>query len=51
MTTTKVPAYAAPGAASALAPFRITRREPKLLDVAIEILFCGIGHSELRTVR
>ena len=51
MTTTKVKAYAAHSATSALAPFGITRREPGSLDVAIEILFCGICHSDLHTVR
>src|SRR6266581_785179 len=51
MTTTKVPAYAAQSATSGLAPFSITRREPGPKDVAIEILFCGICHSDLHSVR
>jgi len=51
MTTTNVKAYAAQSATSALAPFGITRREPGHLDVAIEILFCGICHSDLHAVR
>jgi uncharacterized zinc-type alcohol dehydrogenase-like protein len=51
MTTTKVPAYAAQSATSGLAPFNITRREPGPEDVAIEILFCGICHSDLHSVR
>jgi alcohol dehydrogenase (NADP+) len=42
MTTTKVDAYAAQSATSALAPFGITRREPGPLDVEIEILYCGV---------
>src|SRR3989440_12535438 len=50
-TTKKVPAYAAQSATSGLAPFSITRREPGPKDVAIEILFCGICHSDLHSVR
>jgi alcohol dehydrogenase (NADP+) len=51
MTTTKVKAYAAHSATSAMAPFGIARREPGPLDVAIEILFCGICHSDVHQVR
>jgi uncharacterized zinc-type alcohol dehydrogenase-like protein len=47
----KVKAYAAQSATSRLAPFSITRREPGPKDVAIEILFCGICHSDLHSVR
>src|SRR5947209_15742047 len=50
-TTKKVPAYAAQSATSGLAPFSITRREPGPKDVAIEILVCGICHSDLTSVR
>src|SRR5213594_3198010 len=50
-TTKKVPAYAAQSATSGLAPFSIMRREPGPKDVAIEILFCGICHSDLHSVR
>ena len=51
MTTTKVQAYAAQTASSALAPFGITRREPGPLDVEIEILYCGVCHSDLHQAR
>jgi uncharacterized zinc-type alcohol dehydrogenase-like protein len=51
MTTTKVQAYAAQSATSALAPFGITRREPGPLDVEIEILYCGVCHSDLHQAR
>ncbi len=51
MNTTKVQAYAAQGASSPLAPFGINRREPGLLDVEIETLYCGVCHSDLHTVR
>ncbi len=51
MTTTNIPAYAAQSATSALTPLGITRREPGPLDVEIEILFCGVCHSDLHTAR
>src|SRR5438128_10530178 len=44
-------AYAAPGATSPLAPFDIERRTPGTTDVQIEILFCGVCHSDLHTAR
>jgi uncharacterized zinc-type alcohol dehydrogenase-like protein len=51
MTTTKVRAYAAQSAPSALAPLGIARREPRPLDVEIEILYCGVCHSDLHQAR
>ena len=44
-------AYAAQSATSPLAPFRFDRREPRANDVAIDILFCGVCHSDLHTAR
>ena len=44
-------AYAATNAESPLAPTTIVRRGPTGNDVQIEILFCGICHSDLHTVR
>jgi len=44
-------AYAAASATSPLASTTITRRETTEHDVQIEILFCGICHSDLHTVR
>lgn len=44
-------AYAAPSATSPLAPFSITRRDPLPNDVEIEILFCGVCHSDLHWAR
>ncbi|HSL19149.1 MAG TPA: NAD(P)-dependent alcohol dehydrogenase [Methylomirabilota bacterium] len=44
-------AYSAASATSPLAPDTIQRREPTERDVAIEILYCGICHSDLHTVR
>ncbi len=51
MNTTQAKAYAAQSATSALAPFTIPRREPGATDVAIEILYCGVCHSDLHTAR
>ncbi len=44
-------AYAAATASSPLASLQIPRRDPTPRDVQIEILFCGICHSDLHTVR
>jgi uncharacterized zinc-type alcohol dehydrogenase-like protein len=47
----KAKAYAAAGAKSPLTPITIPRRDPDDHDVQIEILFCGICHSDLHQVR
>lgn len=47
----KTKAYAADGATSPLAPTTIPRRDPGEHDVQIEILFCGICHSDLHQAR
>jgi uncharacterized zinc-type alcohol dehydrogenase-like protein len=44
-------AYAAQSATSPLAPLGIERRDPRPTDVDIEILFCGVCHSDLHTAR
>ena len=44
-------AYAASSAISPLSLTTIPRRDPDEHDVQIEILFCGICHSDLHTVR
>ncbi len=44
-------AYSAASATSPLASTTIARREPTEHDVQIEILFCGICHSDLHQVR
>jgi uncharacterized zinc-type alcohol dehydrogenase-like protein len=44
-------AYAAASAISPLALTSIPRREPTESDVQIEILFCGVCHSDLHQVR
>jgi uncharacterized zinc-type alcohol dehydrogenase-like protein len=44
-------AYSASSATSPLAPTVIARRDPTESDVQIEILFCGICHSDLHMAR
>jgi uncharacterized zinc-type alcohol dehydrogenase-like protein len=44
-------AYAAASATASLAASTITRREPTQDDVQIEILFCGVCHSDIHQVR
>ncbi|MGB2816692.1 MAG: NAD(P)-dependent alcohol dehydrogenase [Burkholderiaceae bacterium] len=43
--------YAAESAASPLAPFAFERRDPGPADVQIDILYCGVCHSDLHTAR
>ena len=43
--------YAAQSASSPLAPWTINRRDPKPHDVQLEILYCGVCHSDLHTAR
>ncbi|MBL9149383.1 MAG: NAD(P)-dependent alcohol dehydrogenase [Phycisphaerae bacterium] len=40
-------AFAAQNATSPLGPFSITRRDPLPLDVEIEILYCGVCHTDI----
>lgn len=46
-----VKAYAAHAAEKDLEPYQIERREPGPKDVEIEILYCGICHSDIHTAR
>jgi uncharacterized zinc-type alcohol dehydrogenase-like protein len=43
--------YAAYSATTPLAPYSFERRDPGPRDVRIEILYCGVCHSDLHTVR
>jgi alcohol dehydrogenase (NADP+) len=47
----KAKAFSAASATSPLASTKIPRRDPTEQDVQIEILFCGICHSDLHSVR
>lgn len=49
MSSTK--AYAALSATTPVVPFTIDRRAPKPHDVQIEILYCGVCHSDLHFAR
>ncbi|MBS1946802.1 MAG: NAD(P)-dependent alcohol dehydrogenase [Bacteroidetes bacterium] len=49
MSNTK--AYAAQSATSLLAPFSFNRRAVEAHDVQIEILYCGVCHSDIHQVR
>ena len=44
-------AFAAPSPTAGLAPHTIQRRVPRAEDVEIEILYCGVCHSDLHQVR
>ena len=44
-------AYAAQNATSPLAPFSLERRKPGANDVLIDILYCGVCHSDIHQVR
>jgi uncharacterized zinc-type alcohol dehydrogenase-like protein len=53
-TTTKsfaAKAYAAKSPTSGMSPATIKRREPRPQDVQLEILYCGVCHSDLHQVR
>jgi len=43
--------YAAHSSKDDLVPYRFDRRDPRPDDVVIEILYCGVCHSDLHTVR
>ena len=46
-----VKAYAAQSPTSQVAPLMIRRRDPRPSDVQIDILYCGVCHSDLHQVR
>ncbi|HUX27877.1 MAG TPA: NAD(P)-dependent alcohol dehydrogenase, partial [Terracidiphilus sp.] len=43
--------YAALDAQTPLAPFSFSRREPGATEIAVEILYCGVCHSDLHMAR
>ncbi|HEV8355223.1 MAG TPA: NAD(P)-dependent alcohol dehydrogenase [Gemmatimonadales bacterium] len=45
------PAFAAPSARAPLAPFQIARRQPGPHEVLIDILYCGVCHTDIHQVR
>jgi alcohol dehydrogenase (NADP+) len=48
---TLTPAYAAQSPKTPLAPFNIQRRDVRPDDVQLEILYCGVCHSDLHMAR
>jgi len=44
-------AFAAQSPTSGMAPFTLQRREPRPQDVQIEILYCGVCHSDIHQAR
>src|SRR5437588_10904036 len=49
--TKKVKAFGTEAAEAPLKPLTINRRNPTPHDVEIEILYCGVCHSDLHTAR
>src|SRR5438132_3145494 len=47
----KTPAYAAFAPREPLGPFTVERRPPREDDVVIDILFCGVCHSDIHQAR
>jgi len=47
----KTSAYAAQNARTPLSPFNIQRRDPGAHDVQIEILYCGVCHTDVHIAR
>ena len=51
MSDTNVKAFGTNAADAALEPLSITRREVGPKDIEIEVLYCGVCHSDLHTAR
>lgn len=51
MNTTNIKAYGTKAADAPLKPMNIERREATAKDIEIEILYCGVCHSDLHTAR
>jgi alcohol dehydrogenase (NADP+) len=49
--TKKILGYAVNSSTSVLAPFQFQRRDQRKSDVEIEILYCGVCHSDLHQAR
>lgn len=50
-TTVKTAGYATQGPKNRLEPFSFERREVRPADVKIEVLYCGVCHSDLHVAR
>ncbi len=49
--TSETAGYAVQSATSPVAPYRFSRRAPRARDVVIEILYCGVCHSDIHQAR
>ena len=49
--TIKVNGYAAASSTDSLEPYAFERRDPRAQDVVIDILYCGVCHSDIHSVR
>jgi uncharacterized zinc-type alcohol dehydrogenase-like protein len=49
--STTTAAYAAQSSKTPIEPFQIERRAPRANDVAIDILYCGVCHSDIHQAR
>src|SRR5271157_5675082 len=49
--TMDVRGYAAQSVKAPLAPYSFSRRDPRSDDVVIDILYCGVCHSDIHNVR
>jgi alcohol dehydrogenase (NADP+) len=51
VSVTNTKAYAAQSSTTPLTPFSLARRDPGPTDVQIDILYCGVCHSDIHTAR
>lgn len=51
MMTIKAHGYAATSSSASLESFGFERRDPQAQDVVIDILHCGVCHSDIHSVR
>ena len=49
--SSQVSGYAAQSATEPVAPWEFTRRDPRPDDVTIDILYCGVCHTDIHTTR
>lgn len=49
--TTQVLGYAAKSADAPLEPYTFARRDPRPDDVVVDVLYCGVCHSDIHTAR
>ena len=49
--TLDIRGFAAQSATTALAPHTFVRRDPRPTDVVVDILYCGVCHSDIHQAR